>query len=369
MSDVRIKKPLWIRITAYGFAAVLFASFAIGGLALYRQYDEGETSLNAALASDITYIRADLAAQGRSATALALGYAGEPDMADLLGKNNREEILRRFHGNMDRIRTEASLQSITFMTPSAHVVARIHAPDVFGDDVSGRRKMVVDALRTGTMRVGMEPGRQALSIFASVPVLAGDRVAGLVDVGTTLTPDYFSRLKTATDADLAVHLAHDGQFDTQNTTFAGNGILTPADLQAVLGGGVVHRMVETGGRALVAGGIPLVDATGSTIGVLEIASDVTRVAQARSTALWSAGLMTLAVCAVVLGAFLVFARRLGGAIGRLTATMERLAAGDLSATVASQDRADEIGAMARAVAVFKRAGLETLRIEAEAGET
>jgi methyl-accepting chemotaxis protein len=50
----------------------------------------------------------------------------------------------------------------------------------------------------------------------------------------------------------------------------------------------------------------------------------------------------------------------------LQATMERLAMGDYKANVPGGERKDEIGGMARAVDVFKAAGIEKLRLESEA---
>jgi len=37
MAELIITRPLWLTITACGFAAVLFSSIAIGGTAWYRQ--------------------------------------------------------------------------------------------------------------------------------------------------------------------------------------------------------------------------------------------------------------------------------------------------------------------------------------------
>jgi methyl-accepting chemotaxis protein len=53
-------------------------------------------------------------------------------------------------------------------------------------------------------------------------------------------------------------------------------------------------------------------------------------------------------------------------IANLSSTMERLARGDLDAQVARADRRDELGLMYRTVQVFKEAGLEKQRLEAEA---
>jgi methyl-accepting chemotaxis protein len=52
----------------------------------------------------------------------------------------------------------------------------------------------------------------------------------------------------------------------------------------------------------------------------------------------------------------------------LNGTMETLAKGDLTALVSGEDRKDEVGSMARTVQVFKDAGLDKVRIEAEAVE-
>jgi methyl-accepting chemotaxis protein len=50
----------------------------------------------------------------------------------------------------------------------------------------------------------------------------------------------------------------------------------------------------------------------------------------------------------------------------MTQTMGRLAGGDLTAAVPALDRGDEVGQMAKAVSVFKDAGIEKQRLEAEA---
>ncbi|WP_342109938.1 methyl-accepting chemotaxis protein [Methylobacterium sp. SI9] len=80
--------------------------------------------------------------------------------------------------------------------------------------------------------------------------------------------------------------------------------------------------------------------------------DVYAAVRARGTtiALWSAGL-ALPVVALLL----LIGHSLSRPITRLTAAMRGLAEGDLAVPVADQDRGDEVGAMARAVQVFKDA--------------
>ncbi|UTD28306.1 methyl-accepting chemotaxis protein [Bradyrhizobium sp. WD16] len=66
------------------------------------------------------------------------------------------------------------------------------------------------------------------------------------------------------------------------------------------------------------------------------------------------GLMMLAAVAMVLLGFLIVHRRVSAPILALTESMRRLADHDLSTEVQGFDRRDEIGAMSRAVAVFKQ---------------
>lgn len=78
------------------------------------------------------------------------------------------------------------------------------------------------------------------------------------------------------------------------------------------------------------------------------------------------GLALLAVAAI---AGIIFARTISKPITRLTGTMQALANGDLSMGVHGAQRHDEIGAMARAVEVFRENGLKVNEMtEAEAAQ-
>jgi len=76
--------------------------------------------------------------------------------------------------------------------------------------------------------------------------------------------------------------------------------------------------------------------------------------------------------AAVVGIALVMAWLLAGMIARpvaaMTRVMLRLAGGDLLVEIPARERRDEVGEMARAVAVFRDAAMEKTRLEAEAAE-
>jgi HAMP domain-containing protein len=67
----------------------------------------------------------------------------------------------------------------------------------------------------------------------------------------------------------------------------------------------------------------------------------------------AAGASTLGLFALAIGALLVLMRRLVLPVQRLTATVTRLARGDVAAVVPERGRHDEIGAMAAAIEVFR----------------
>jgi methyl-accepting chemotaxis protein len=81
------------------------------------------------------------------------------------------------------------------------------------------------------------------------------------------------------------------------------------------------------------------------------------------TMIVSGGLTVLAVFGLALW---VSVMKVAAPLQRLGERMRRLASGDLTVDVEGQTRGDEVGAMAKAVQVFKDNGLEKVRLEAEA---
>lgn len=364
MSNRTIRRPIWVRITLYGFAAVLFASAAIGGLAWYRQSVTSQTFLEKELSADLHVIQADMDAQKRAASALAVALAGEPETADLIERNDREGILSKYVPSFAAV-SEHGLQLITFSNSNTTIVARVHAPDAFGDNIKDRRKSVVTAFSTGTLTAGIEPGRQAVSMFASAPVKKDGTTIGVVDVGTSFTDDYFGPLAKSVEAEVAVHILQDGNFVQQASTFVDKPVLSEQQLQAAFGGDRVRIHAVQNGKHYQVAAIPFTDFSGKTIGAFEIASDVTPTVEAAQQALWTTAVGTIIVSLLSLVGFLLFARSLAGLIRKITDTMARLASGEVDLTVEGQNRADEIGAMAEAVEIFRQNAVERIRLEEE----
>ena len=365
MSTMDIKRPMWVKMTGYGFGAVLFASATIGGLAWYSQSLMNEQAVLKEYNADLAVLEADMDAQKRAASALALTLAGEPDIADLIQNEAREELVSKYAGSLANVTERSGLGLITF-TKNGVAVARVHAPDKFGDDIKGRRKMVVAAMTDGKLHAGIEPGRTSVSTFASVATMKDGQIAGVVDVGSALSEDYFARIGEKTDSKIAIHIFSEGKFETQASTFGDSTILSAEQIQTVFDGNLPIFMASANDLDYAVSGKVLENFSGEKIGVIEIASNVTPIVTAGATATWTSVVGTVIVSLLSLLGFLVYARSFSGTIRKMTDTMGRLANGDLAAIVPDQDRSDEVGAMARAVQVFKEAGLEKIRLENDA---
>jgi methyl-accepting chemotaxis protein len=82
-------------------------------------------------------------------------------------------------------------------------------------------------------------------------------------------------------------------------------------------------------------------------------------------------ILALSVAGMLLGlvgAVLLARRSITGPLDQLKARMDGLASGDYGVAIDGQTRKDEIGAMARAVQIFKENGLAVQRLEAETAE-
>ncbi|MEM5470593.1 methyl-accepting chemotaxis protein [Hoeflea sp. AS60] len=365
MTATDIKRPMWVKMTAYGFAAVLFASATIGGLAWYSQSSMNQRAVLKEFSSDVEVLEADMAAQKRAASALALTLASEPDMADLIANDARDVLVARYSGSLASVNENSGLGLITF-TRNGVAVARVHAPEKFGDDIRGRRKMIVATLNDGKLHAGVEPGRTSVNVFATAPVMKDGEIAGIVDVGSALSADYFSRIAEKTDSKIAVHILKDGKFEIQSSTFGDATMMSPEQIQAAFAGSQPIMMVVANNHDYAVAGKVLENFSGDKIGVIEIAADVTPVVAAGQSATWASIVGTIIVSVLSLLGFFFYARSFSGTISKMTETMARLANGDLVVDVRDQDRSDEVGAMARAVQVFKEAGLEKIRLEQEA---
>ena len=130
---------------------------------------------------------------------------------------------------------------ITFQLPPATSFYRVHAPKVFGDDVSARRTTVVEAIKTGKPIVGVEPGREALGIFGMTPIVRDGKTLANVDVGAAFGKEFVDRAKKRFGIDLAVYSFDGKEFKKLSSTFGDSVVATPDELKGVFDGAPLRR--------------------------------------------------------------------------------------------------------------------------------
>jgi len=135
---------------------------------------------------------------------------------------------------------------------------------------------------------------------------------------------------------------------------------------ALLANQAVQSEMRVEGVTYLLGYHPIATAEGRVIGALMVAVDrgpIAAVLGQTMTVLGAMGLLGMLVTGVVA---LLLARRLMRPIPVLAGVMEQLARGDLDTLVPYTDQRNEIGAMARAVEVFRANAVEKAALDAKA---
>jgi methyl-accepting chemotaxis protein len=295
--------------------------------------------------------------EGRATLAVSAVIAALPPVGDAISKGNRDSLGTLLVAPMKAL-TEQGIPLITFQVPPSISFYRVHSPKTFGDDVSGRRNTVVEALKTGKPIVGVEPGREALGIFGMTPILRDGKTFANVDVGAAFGKEFVDRAKKRFGIDLAVDSFDGKQFQRLSSTIGDTTVATPEELKSVFNGAALHRDASIGGHpaALYVGQIK--NYAGRPVAVLEVIKDTTEYEAAATSSQRSLIYATLAILAgAALLAFLL-GRGISRPLIAITVVMNRLSSGDTEVNIPGGDRKDELGTMAIAVNVFRHNMLE-----------
>jgi methyl-accepting chemotaxis protein len=305
--------------------------------------------------------------EGRAALAVSAVIAALPPVGDTIAKGDRGALAALLDGPMKAL-TAQGIPLITFQTPPGLVFYRVHAPKVFGDDISARRETVVEALKTGKPIVGVEPGREALGIFGMTPIARDGKTVANADVGAAFGKEFVDRAKKRFGIDLAVHSFDGKTFKRLSSTFGDTMVATQDEMKSVLEGAALRRDAEVNGHAAALYVGQIKNYAGQPVAVLEVIKDTTEYEAAAASSQRNLIYATLAILAVAALLAFLLGRGMSRPLTAITAVMNRLSSGDTSVAIPGGDRKDELGTMAMAVDVFRRNMLEAAAMR-EAQET
>ncbi|MBC7951249.1 MAG: HAMP domain-containing protein [Rhodospirillaceae bacterium] len=296
-----------------------------------------------------------------SGATLALLVAEMPEARQAFADGDRDRLAQMFAGPFAALKAAFGVEQMQFHTAPATSFLRVHMPKKFGDDLSSFRQTVLEANKTGKAVMGLENGVGGMGIRSVLPVRHDQRQIGTVEFGMNFGQALADNFKQQFGVDVSIHAAKPAvgqggaakdEFNTLASTTK-DSFFSEAEWREALAGSQIIRRGERGGHPVAAVAAPVLDYAGKPAAVVELVMDssayAAQYAAARNTALAVAG----AVVLVGLAAALLLARGIARPLEGMTQVMGSLVRGELAVVVPSTDRADEVGEMARAVAVFK----------------
>ncbi|NBB48885.1 HAMP domain-containing protein [Rhizobium sp. CRIBSB] len=113
---------------------------------------------------------------------------------------------------------------------------------------------------------------------------------------------------------------------------------------------------------------PIFSPTGDVLGILYAGVHKEEINGIATEMTYAIGTTALVVLLVATGLIALFVRQIVGPLPRMTAVAERLASGHLDTAVPDQDLKNEIGALARAINIFRESAIQKIEIERRATE-
>src|SRR5580693_8316717 len=307
--------------------------------------------------------------EGRAALAVSAVIATLPPVADAVAKGDRDALTVLLQGPMAALKAQG-IPLISFHTPPATAFYRAHDPKTFGEDISARRSTVVESNRTGKPIVGVEAGRDSLSIFAMTPIMRDGKSIAVADIGVSFNKQFVDSVKQRFGVDLAVHRFDGKAFANIGSTFAEKSLASEGELRSVFDGATMRRDTTLDGHPVVLYLGQIKNYTGQPVAVIELIKDTTAYEAASTSSQRTLIFGTIAILIAAALLALLIGRGMSRPLTAITAVMNRLSSGDTDVEIPGGDRKDELGTMAGAVDVFRRNMIESrlLREEQEAAK-
>ncbi|MBN9597986.1 MAG: HAMP domain-containing protein [Afipia sp.] len=358
-------RKLWSVSARIMIAISLVAAASCAGLAafgLWRQNTAVELALHRELQSDYANMIGAMDSDTRAVQAVANAVANMPELKPLIRAQDRAGIIALLDKTLADIKP-LGIELITIQIPPGVALARVHNPKAFGDNVTARRKMIVQSFAMKKPIGGVEAGRDVLNIFGATPVMDGETLLGTVDVGAPFGETFVNSMKSRFGVDIAIHQINDDKVQTLATTIKG-ATASPAILKRALAGESIVLTNSMNGQPTATTFGPLKNFSGQPVAVVEIIRNTKEYEElASNSAKWlAAGAAAAVLIAILIAAWV--GRSLARPIVALQGAMRAITSGQHDVVVPGADRRDEIGSMARAVEVFKDNLIETGRLRA-----
>ena len=295
-----------------------------------------------------------IASESLAAERLSALVASIPDVQKAMAENDRDRLSDLFVTNYKTLASQYGLDQFQFHKAPATSFLRVHKPEKFGDDLTAIRNTIIETNTRRTPVRGVESGVAGLGIRGLVPINHNGSPVGSVEFGLSFGQAFFDTFKARQGVDVGLLLRKEyGGFEPFATTFDSKGLISESQLEQAFSGQDVVFRAQADGKPVAVLVSVVNDFSGKPIGVLEVAMDRTRYADAladiRNTALIIAGV------AIALGLLIaaLLARSIVRSIRVAAEAMHDIAAGegDLTRRLEASGR-NEVADLARAFNQF-----------------
>jgi methyl-accepting chemotaxis protein len=354
---MRITVALAVTAAATALIAVLGAMWIIAGI--IDRADQRE------LRSHYDVLQSRITEESRRAAAMSAVVAAMPATQEAMAKQDRDALMRLFGPVFAATKSEYGVDQFQFHVPPATSFLRVHQAAKFGDDLSSFRKTVVAANQERKVVVGLEGGVAGLGIRGVVPIAQGSTHLGSVEFGLTFGQSFLDDFKTSRHVDVAFHLADGPSFKLFGGTLKGKSFFDAADYGRATDGGFTVKQAKLDGTPVAVLLGPIRDFSGKPLGAVELVMDNADYEASADRAWWlSIGIAALGLILAAIVGYLI-ARSISRPILSLTSVMRELADGNLDVAVPPSQANDEVGAMVKAVAVFRDNAQNFSKLQAE----
>lgn len=161
--------------------------------------------------------------RGRWAVSLASGFARNPEIAKALAERDRLRLLQLCYPAYDFMKRHYGIHQFHFEIPPGRSFLRLHRLYQYGDELWTYRKQIQDVLREGREVYGLEMGATGYGIRGAVPVYWQGELAGILEVGFSLSEKILEPMRLHGDVDVTILSPHEerpGRFQVVATTLS-----------------------------------------------------------------------------------------------------------------------------------------------------
>jgi PAS domain S-box-containing protein len=205
---------------------------------------------------------------------LATMVSHNPEVQRFLAERNRQALLELLTQTYESLRKGFNIRYFHFHTPEAKSFLRLHQPERFGEEMSGFRKTIIDAIKEGRAVAGLEWGVMGFAIRGVAPIYYHGEMVGTVELGYYFGKPLLDEIHERWGVDLALYeLRGDYYIPTAKSGEAFNAFLIFDFLSALKLKAPTVLIAPPGypNRSILLG--PVMDFSGKTVALLEISVD------------------------------------------------------------------------------------------------